>query len=254
VTTEKNHRSSEAGCPHVERGQSECGPCNAEEQRPNEAQPTDRTKGYYCEHSAQDYELVCTECHVVRTRASDEKLRRERAVVDVAPELYEVVAAAVAMRETETLPAGHGRTKHAAVIRLYNALDALPAALASDCASTEPTHAEVREDIIMTGQAEAELDSPNFVPEAAKELEKRGFERVNRRDSDSSGGESLCFHARDGKRCTRYLEGAENERADIEKRLLDEADKLTLDGEHALSAGVRLAASLLSRSTHPKVR
>jgi hypothetical protein len=74
------HGSSEAGCPHVERGQSECGPCNAEEQRPNEAQPTDRTEGYYCEHSAQDYELVCTECHVVRTRASDEKLRRESPV------------------------------------------------------------------------------------------------------------------------------------------------------------------------------
>jgi hypothetical protein len=77
-----------------------------------------------------------------------------------------------------------------AIDDLREALEAGPREGARPCASTEPTHAEVREDIIMTGQAEAELDSPNFVPEAAKELEKRGFERVNRRDSDSSSSAS----------------------------------------------------------------
>jgi hypothetical protein len=57
--------------------------------------------------------------------------RRESALVDVAPELYEVVAAAVALRESEHRSA---REKHGAHIRLYNALDALPAALATRCA------------------------------------------------------------------------------------------------------------------------
>ena len=50
-----------------------------------------------CDHSTQDYELVCTVCHVVRTRASDEALlARERVSLPMSEEAQNIVSAIVA--------------------------------------------------------------------------------------------------------------------------------------------------------------
>lgn len=119
----------------------------------------------------------------------DERQRRPTATVSVDPRIAEVVSAATALREAEHKPT---RAMHAAFIRLYNALDALP------------TLEACRESLTAEPEPQPEAGNPMLWPCACGRQQgrcpcfKAGAEAVNRniRGSTTSLFCSFCGKSR----------------------------------------------------------